>query len=177
MALLGLVRLSLAWPYNQKLSSLLQITGLRNSDSGPSDCWGIFLVSSTGTEHSNYKIKLKPCDGNVPNGLFEEHFLYGGGADGAECWEEQQQLPEAAGLSWVPETEKKILGLWKQHSMLVMNLKFTWSDKGRVENAGTLLAHLMLMKRRRAADSHTDSVATSYKYMGVPLTSWGYCRI
>lgn len=39
--------------------------------------------------------------------------------------------------------------------------KRTWSDKGRVENAGTLFAHLMLMKRRRAADSHTDSVATS----------------
>lgn len=37
----------------------------------------------------------------------------------------------------------------------------TWSDRGSVENAGTLLAHLMLMNRRRAADSHTDSVATS----------------
>lgn len=45
-----------------------------------------------------------------------------------------------------------------------------------MENAGTLFAHLMLMKRRRAADSHTDSVATSYMYMGVPLTSWGYWR-
>lgn len=43
-----------------------------------------------------------------------------------------------------------------------------------MEKAGTLLAHLMLMKRRRAADSHTDSVATSYRYMGVALTSWGY---
>ncbi len=42
-----------------------------------------------------------------------------------------------------------------------INPKRTWSDKGRVENAGTLFAHLMLMKRRRAADSHTDSVATS----------------
>lgn len=37
----------------------------------------------------------------------------------------------------------------------------TWSCKDSVEKAGTLLAHLMLMKRSLAADSHTDSVATS----------------
>lgn len=47
----------------------------------------------------------------------------------------------------------------------------TWSGNGNVEKAGTLLAHLMLMNRRRAADSQTDSVATSYRYMGVPVTS------
>lgn len=67
--------------------------------------------------------------------------------------------------------------LFKHHSFGEwVQIVATWSDKGRVENAGTLFAHLMLMKRRRAADSHTDSVATSYRYMGVPLTSWGYCR-
>lgn len=37
----------------------------------------------------------------------------------------------------------------------------TWSCKDRVEKAGTLLAHLMLMNRSLAADSQTDSVATS----------------
>lgn len=43
-----------------------------------------------------------------------------------------------------------------------------------MEKAGTLFAHLMLIKRSLAADSHTDSVATSYRYIGVPFTSWGY---
>lgn len=37
----------------------------------------------------------------------------------------------------------------------------TWSCKDKVEKAGTLLAHLMLMNRSLAADSQTDSVATS----------------
>ena len=50
----------------------------------------------------------------------------------------------------------------------------TWSCKDSVEKAGTLLAHLMLINRSLAADSHTDSVATSQRYIGVPFTSWGY---
>lgn len=62
------------------------------------------------------------------------------------------------------------------NSHLLNILFLTWSGSGSVEKAGTLLAHLMLMKSRRAADSHTDSVATSYRYMGVPLTSCGYWK-
>lgn len=46
----------------------------------------------------------EPGDGHVADGLLEEHLLYGGRADGAERRQEQEQLPEAAGLGRVPET-------------------------------------------------------------------------
>ena len=44
----------------------------------------------------------EPGDGNVADGLLEEHLLYGGRADRAERRQEQQQLPKATGLSRVP---------------------------------------------------------------------------
>ena len=47
----------------------------------------------------------EPGDGHVPDGLLEEHLLYGGRADGAERGQEQEQLAEATGLSRVPETQ------------------------------------------------------------------------
>lgn len=47
----------------------------------------------------------EPGDGHVADGLLEEHLLYGGRADRAERRQEQEQLPEAAGLSRVPETQ------------------------------------------------------------------------
>ena len=46
----------------------------------------------------------QPGDGDVADGLLEEHFLYGGRAHRAERREEQEQLPEATRLSRVPET-------------------------------------------------------------------------
>lgn len=48
-------------------------------------------------------VREEPGDGHVADCLLEEHLLYGGRAHRAECWEEQEQLPEATGLSWVPE--------------------------------------------------------------------------
>lgn len=63
----------------------------------------------------------EPGDGNVPDGLLEEHLLYGGRADRAERRQEQEQLPEAAGLSGVPETHH--LGSQKQ-PFLSLALRF-----------------------------------------------------
>ena len=50
----------------------------------------------------------QPRDGHVANGLLEEYLLYGGGADGAQRGQQQQQLPEAAGLSGVPASQHGI---------------------------------------------------------------------
>lgn len=44
----------------------------------------------------------EPSDGDVADGLLEEHLLYGGRADRAERRQQQEQLPEATGLSRVP---------------------------------------------------------------------------
>lgn len=55
------------------------------------------------------------------------------------------------------------LSTFIRQARLIQSLyrSLTWSCKDRVEKAGTLLAHLMLMNRSLAADSQTDSVATS----------------
>lgn len=50
-------------------------------------------------------IGQEPGDGNVADGLFEEHLLYGGRADRAEGRQQQEELTKTTRLSRVPETQ------------------------------------------------------------------------
>lgn len=50
-------------------------------------------------------VRQEPGDGDVADGLLEEHLLDGGGADGAQRGQEQEELSKATGLSWVPERQ------------------------------------------------------------------------
>lgn len=47
-------------------------------------------------------IGQEPGDGNVADGLFEEHLLYGGRADRAEGRQQQEELTKTTRLSRVP---------------------------------------------------------------------------
>lgn len=47
-------------------------------------------------------VREEPGDGDVADGLLEEHFLDGGGAHRAERWQQQEELAEAARLGRVP---------------------------------------------------------------------------
>lgn len=66
----------------------------------------VFFVKSFSSEDSYIAglvhVGEEPRDGHVADGLLEEHLLDGGRGDRAQGREEQEQLPEATGLSWVP---------------------------------------------------------------------------
>lgn len=64
-------------------------------------------------------VREEPGDGHVADCLLEEHLLYGGRAHRAQCWQEQEQLPEATGLSWVPERHRR----WGQKQPLYAVLR------------------------------------------------------
>lgn len=94
----------------------------KNSPSGYTCCYDLSLCRLLGGSHSGPVAQVffpdgdnsyiaglvhvgeEPGDGDVADGLLEEHLLYGGRAHRAERREEQEQLPEATRLSRVPET-------------------------------------------------------------------------
>lgn len=47
-------------------------------------------------------VREEPGDGDVADGLLEEHLLDGGGADRVQGRQQQEELSKTAGLSWVP---------------------------------------------------------------------------